>query len=29
MFTRVGLPQFAVIVVILVIALIYSQRHRF
>jgi hypothetical protein len=29
MFTQVGLPQFAVIVVILVIALVYSQRHRF
>jgi hypothetical protein len=29
MFTRVGLPQFLVIVVILVIAIVYSQRHAF
>jgi len=29
MFTRVGLPQFLVIVGILVIAIVYSQRHRF
>jgi hypothetical protein len=29
MFTRVGLPQFLVIVVILVVAIVYSQRHRF
>jgi hypothetical protein len=29
MFTRVGLPQFFLIVVILVIAIVYSQRHRF
>jgi len=28
MFTRVGLPQFLLIVVILVIAIVYSQRHR-
>jgi len=28
MFTRIGLPQFLVIVVILVVVLIYSQRHR-
>jgi hypothetical protein len=29
MFTRIGLPQFLVIVVILVIVLVYTQRHRF
>jgi len=29
MFTRVGLPQFSVIVIILVIVIIYTQRHRF
>jgi hypothetical protein len=29
MFTRVGLPQFLIIVVILVMAIVYSQRHRF
>jgi len=29
MFTRVGLPQFLVIVVILVIAIVYSQRYAF
>jgi hypothetical protein len=29
MFTRIGLPQFLVIVVILVIGLVYTQRHRF
>jgi len=29
MFTGIGLPQFLLIVVILVIALIYTQRHRF
>jgi hypothetical protein len=29
MFTRVGLPQFGLIVVILVIVIIYTQRHRF
>jgi Sec-independent protein translocase protein TatA len=29
MFTQIGLPQFAVIVVIIVIVLLYSQRHRF
>jgi len=28
MFTRVGLPQFGLIVVILVIVIIYMQRHR-
>jgi hypothetical protein len=28
MFTRIGLPQFLVIVVILIVVLIYSQRHR-
>ncbi len=29
MLTRIGLPQFLIIVAILVIALIYTQRHRF
>jgi hypothetical protein len=29
MFARVGLPQFAIIVVVLIIGLIYTQRHRF
>jgi|HubBroStandDraft_3_1064219.scaffolds.fasta_scaffold2147897_2 hypothetical protein len=29
MFTRIGLPQFLVIVVVLVIVLVYTQRHRF
>ena len=29
MFTQVGLPQFLVIVVILVIVIVYTQRHRF
>jgi hypothetical protein len=29
MFTHVGLPQFGLIVVILVIVIIYTQRHRF
>jgi hypothetical protein len=29
MFTHVGLPQFGLIVVILVIVIIYMQRHRF
>jgi hypothetical protein len=28
MFTSIGLPQFLLIVVILVIALLYTQRHR-
>jgi Na+/H+ antiporter NhaC len=29
MFSHVGLPQFAVIVVVLIVFLIYTQRHRF
>jgi hypothetical protein len=29
MFTSVGLPQFGLIVVVLVIFIIYTQRHRF
>ena len=29
MFTGVGLPQFGLIVVVLVIFIIYTQRHRF
>lgn len=29
MFTSIGLPQFGLIVLILVIFIIYTQRHRF
>lgn len=29
MFTTVGLPQFAVIVAVLIVFIIYTQRHRF
>ena len=29
MFTTVGLPQFGLIVLVLVVFLIYTQRHRF
>jgi hypothetical protein len=29
MFTRIGLPQLGLIVVILVVFIIYTQRHRF
>jgi hypothetical protein len=29
MFTRIGLPQLALIVVILIVFMIYTQRHRF
>jgi hypothetical protein len=29
MFTHVGLPQFLLIVVVLVIVIVYTQRHRF
>ena len=29
MFTHVGLPQFGLIVVILVVVIIFMQRHRF
>jgi hypothetical protein len=29
MFTQIGLPQFLIIVVILVIGIVYTQRHRF
>ncbi len=29
MFTSVGLPQFGLIVVVLVIFIVYTQRHRF
>lgn len=29
MFTSIGLPQFGLIVVILVVFIIYTQRHRF
>jgi len=29
MFTSIGLPQFGLIVVVLVVFIIYTQRHRF
>jgi hypothetical protein len=29
MFTSIGLPQFGLIVVILVVFIIYTPRHRF
>jgi hypothetical protein len=29
MFTQVGLPQFGLIVVVLIVLIIYTQRHRF
>jgi hypothetical protein len=29
MFTRVGLPQFSVIVVVLILFILFTQRHRF
>jgi hypothetical protein len=29
MFTHVGLPQFGVIVVLLIVVIAYMQRHRF
>jgi hypothetical protein len=29
MFTTLGLPQFALIVVVLIVFIIYTQRHRF
>jgi hypothetical protein len=29
MFTSIGLPQFSVIVLILIVFIIYTQRHRF
>ena len=29
MFTSIGLPQFGLVVVVLVIFMIYTQRHRF
>ena len=29
MFTTIGFPQLLVIVVILIVGLIYTQRHRF
>ena len=29
MFTTVGLPQFGLIVLVLVVFIIYTQRHRF
>jgi hypothetical protein len=29
MFSQIGLPQFAVIVVVLIVFIIFTQRHRF
>jgi hypothetical protein len=29
MFTNIGLPQFGLIVLVLVIFIVYTQRHRF
>jgi hypothetical protein len=29
MFTRIGLPQFGLIVVLLIVFIVYTQRHRF
>jgi len=29
MFTSIGLPQFSVIIIILVVFIIYTQRRRF
>ena len=29
MFTSVGLPQFGLVVLILIMVIIYTQRHRF
>ena len=29
MFTRIGLPQLGAIVIVLVVFILYSQRHRF
>jgi hypothetical protein len=29
MFTSIGLPQFSVIVLVLIVFIIYTQRHRF
>jgi hypothetical protein len=29
MFAQVGLPQFGLIVLILIVIIIYTQRHRF
>ena len=29
MFTSIGLPQFGLIVIVLIIFIIYTQRHRF
>ena len=28
MFTQVGLPQFGLIVLVLIVLIIYTQRHR-
>lgn len=29
MFTSIGLPQFSIIVLVLIVFIIYTQRHRF
>ncbi len=29
MFTHIGVPQFVLIVVVLIVVLLYTQRHRF
>jgi hypothetical protein len=29
MFTHIGLPQFSIIVIVLVAFIVYTQRHRF
>jgi hypothetical protein len=29
MFTSIGLPQFGLIVLVLIVFIIYTQRHRF
>jgi hypothetical protein len=29
MFTSIGLPQFGLIVLVLIIFIVYTQRHRF
>ncbi len=29
MFTSIGFPQFTLIVVILIVFIVYTQRHRF
>jgi hypothetical protein len=29
MFTHIGLPQFGLIVLVLIVFIVYTQRHRF